>query len=47
MKSLATMALLAATAKAQMQEYDSLFRQFGNCMGGEFGSTQACDAIDR
>ena len=30
-----------------MKEYDSLFRQFGNCMGGEYGSTQACDAIER
>lgn len=41
------MALAMATANAQMQEYDSLFRQFGNCMGGDFGSTQACDSIDR
>lgn len=41
------MALLAAAAQAQMVQYDSLFRQFGNCMGGDFGSTDACDAIDR
>lgn len=47
MKSLATMALLAATAQAQMEQYDSLFRQFGNCMGGDFGSTDECDAIGR
>ena len=42
MKSLA-LALLAASVSAQkMKEYDSLFRQFGNCMGNEFGSTKGC-----
>ena len=30
-----------------MQEYDSLFRQFGNCMGSEFGSVSGCEAISR
>jgi len=47
MKYMATMAIAIATANAQMKEYDSLFRQFGNCMGSEFGSTQACDSIER
>jgi len=37
-----------ATASAQkMVEYDSLFRQFGNCMGNEFGDTAGCAALGR
>jgi hypothetical protein len=47
MKYLSTMALAIAAVKAEMKEYDSLFRQFGNCMGADFGSTQACDNIER
>ena len=47
MKSLAIMALAAVGVKAQMEEYDSLFRQFGNCMGSEFGETQICDSINK
>ena len=47
MKQFATMALTAAAVNAQMKEYDSLFRQFGNCMGSDFGSTDACAQINR
>lgn len=41
------MALLVASASAQMEQYDSLFRQFGNCMGADFGDTQVCANIER
>lgn len=41
------MALAATTASAQMTEFDSLFRQFGSCLGGEFGGTQKCNEVGK
>ena len=48
MRSIAIAALTVAATNAQkMKEEDSLFRQFGNCMGSDFGSVQGCAAIGR
>ena len=47
MKSIALLALGVAGTKAQMQEFDSLFRQFGACSGADFGSTSACTAAGK
>merc|ERR1719498_295762 len=47
MKYFAAVALGLASVKGQMQEYNSLFREFGNCMGSAFGSTEGCAAIGR
>ena len=41
------MAIVIATATAQMQEYQSLFREFGDCLGAEFGSTDSCEKSQR
>lgn len=41
------MALGAATVSAQMEELNSLFREFGNCMGEQYGSYAACKVLDR
>ena len=47
MKKFAAMALAATVVKAEMEEYDSLFRYFGSCQGDDFGSTDTCQDIGR
>lgn len=47
MKSLAAIALATTVAAQGMTEYDSLFRQFGNCQGDEWGSTAGCEEIGK
>ena len=47
MKYLTAIALGLASVSGQMQEYNSLFREFGNCMGSSFGSVEGCAAIGR
>lgn len=47
MKYITAVALGLAGVSAQMKEFDSLFRQFGNCMGAEWGSTAMCANIGK
>ena len=35
-------AFAVSTASGQMTEFDSLFRQFGSCLGGDYGDTNVC-----
>ena len=43
MKYLAMTAIAVSSASAQMTEFDSLFRQFGSCLGGDYGDTNVCN----
>lgn len=47
MKSFATIALFVAVASAQMTEYKSLFKEFGNCNNGQFGDYDVCERLNR